>query len=245
MSLVAHCEHEGLIEVRVQRLDELRALWLDAFADGAIFVPALMDVAAGSRVLVHVRYTQPAIGSVFLTGTVAYRRALAGARPRPARRVSGTFAIEPGVAIAFDATVRNRIVFLERLERGASPEARRGPRYPTMLEGELLVRRSESPVLVRIDDVGPHGARIVAPGIVDGVRVGALARLSLVAGGTTAPLAVQVVWVDRTHGDALGARMVLTSAEERLQWARVFSACRSSFRVQAAQGPWRPQRAAR
>ncbi len=225
---------EGLrvITLRVHHLDELSAFWLDSFTDGGIFVPDV-DLAAGTPVVVHVFTEEPERASTNLVGVVAWHRLTAGAGRAVDPKATSAFPLRAGIGVAFDRAMRGRLLFLDRLARQATHESRRGQRYPSALVGELAVRSGERALAVEIADVGPHGARVAVPDPSEVLGKGAPVRLWLGCSSSGvssfAPLAGEICWVDRAHGDSVGIRLQLGSREDRLHWARVFLRCREAY----------------
>jgi hypothetical protein len=222
------------IELRVRTAEDLQGWWLDGFPDGGLFVPGTIALPAGSRVVLRISTEHPSAGSTVLMGTVAWRRLSAGAvlaANRPPAAESGPV-LRPGLGIAFDPAMRSRLLFLDRVGRGAAQDGRAGLRYPAALVGELAVRGGERAISVAVDDVGPRGVRIRLAG--DGfVRAGTPIRLWLAEGtsgaSSFAALAGHVAWVGRGTEGPLGIRLELGSKEDRLHWARVFHRCRAEF----------------
>lgn len=223
------------IELRVRHAEDLRAWWLDGVADGGLFIPHVVTVAAGTPIVVRILTERPHPGSTVLRGTVIWRRLSAGAVGSVDPKMSGAFPLRPGLGIQFDPSMRSRLLFLDRLERGAAADGRSGLRYPASLVGELGVRGDERALEVSVEDVGPRGARIRAPNpsLFAGAAGGGTVRLWLASGtsGTSsfASLAGRVAWVDKALGQTAGVRLELGTKEDRLHWARVFSRCREDF----------------
>lgn len=218
------------IELRVPTVQHLRALWLEGLPDGGVFVPGLVSVPAAAPVIVRIAIEAPRAVTMFVRGTVTWRRLQAGASG-PEKPASGLL-LRSGTGIAFDATERPRLLFLERLERGAANEGRASSRYPSELPGELMVRDGERAVPIRVQDVGTHGARVWLPAkaYVDKSTPVRLWLSSNTSGASSfAPLVGQVSWVDRVRGDTLGVQLALGTKEDRLHWARVFRHCQHDF----------------
>jgi Tfp pilus assembly protein PilZ len=214
------------IEVRVGTPDDLRALWLDGFADGGIFVPGAISLSAGMPVFVHLVVEGAPTGSVMLTGTVAWRR-------HPVRESTPpSVVLRAGVGIAFDRDTRERALFLDRLARGTSRELRGGIRYPAALHGELVLLDGERAIDTRIEDVGPRGARIAVKAAAD-LSPGSPIRLWVAHAhsGENAfvPLAARVIWNDADHPKVAGVQLDLTTKEERLIWARIVTRARDAL----------------
>ena len=222
------------IELRVKSAEDLQAWWLDGFPDGGLFVPGPVALPAGSRVLVRIFTEHPTSATTVLSGTVAWRRLSAGAihaanRPESSR---ASQELRAGIGIAFDPAMRGRLLFLDRLGRGATHDGRAGVRYPASMVGELAVRGGERAVSVQVDDVGPRGARLrLADGaVVSGTTPVRLWLAADVSGASSfAPLAGNVAWVGRHAEGPLGVRLDLGNKEDRLHWARVFNRCRAEF----------------
>ena len=226
------------IELRVRTAEDLRTWWLDGFPDGGLFVPGPSGLPAGSQVDVRIFTELPTTGSTVLSGIVAWRRLSAGSilSANPPESIGqgsrGSHELRPGIGIAFDASMRNRLLFLDRLGRGTAHDGRAGVRYPARLVGELAVRGGERALSIEVDDVGPRGARVLLSG--DGfIGAGTPVRLWLAAdssgASSFAALAGNVAWVGRGAEGPLGVRLELENKEDRLHWARVFNGCRAGF----------------
>ena len=219
------------IELRVQSFAHLRPLWLPGFADGGLFVPRLVSLAAATPVVVRVVVERPQPAVTLLHGTVAWRRLRAGGGVQEAAH-AGPMPLRAGTAVTFGSEMRSRLAYLQRLEREPAADLRNGNRYPAQLAGELRVRDDGRALPIRVDDVGTHGARLRLPA--KGLAVkDAPVRLWLAvqASGVSsfAPLAGRVSWVDRARGELLGVHLTLSSREDRLHWARLFSRGREEF----------------
>lgn len=221
------------IELRVKTAEDLRAWWLDGFPDGGLFVPGPVNLAAGSKIVIRIVIEGMSTTGTVLTGTVAWRRLTAGSVHAANRPESpGSHALRAGIGVAFDASMRGRLLFLDRLGRGAAVNARGGYRYPASLVGELAVRGGERAISIRVDDVGPHGARVRLSeegcvGPTTPVRLWLAADTS--GASSFAALAGNVAWVGHDAEGPLGIRLELGNKEDRLHWARVFNRCRAEF----------------
>lgn len=214
------------LELTVQRAEDLRAWWLDGFSDGGLFVPGVFPVAAGAQVNVRVVHEEPTTSCTLLSGTVVWRR-------YPPREGSHPIAsLRPGVGVAFNPSMRKRVLFLERLSRGTASEGRRGLRYPASLPGELVVREGERGLEVRVEDVSPHGARVTVSDsslLTRGARVRLWVAHAPSGESSFAALEGETAWVQPgTQGQA-GIRLHLATANERLHWARVVTRAREAL----------------
>ena len=217
------------IEIRVRHAEDLRGWWLDGFQDGGIFIPGAVSLPAGTPVSVRIVTELPVAGSTVLSGTIIWRRLpQRGGAAAP----NGVTPLRAGAGIAFDASMRSRLLFLDRLERGAAHEGRSAIRYPASLGGELVVLDGDRALPVRVEDVGVRGARVhltegsfLAPSVP--------VRLWLAAGesgaSSFAPLAGHVAWLNRGESERLGVKLELGNKEDRLHWARVVNRCREDF----------------
>jgi len=215
---------EAGIEIRVGSPDELRGLWLDGMPFGGIFVPGAVSLSAGMPVFVHVVMEGPALASVTLTATVAWRR-------HPVREsIAPHVTLRPGVGIAFDAEMRDRVLFLDRLARGDAEEKRQGIRYPATLHGELVLLDGERAIDTRVEDVGPRGARIslkIEADLVPGSPVRLWVAHAYSGENAFVPLAARIAWSDPDRPKLAGISLDLMTKEERLIWARIVTRARS------------------
>jgi hypothetical protein len=225
------------IDLRVQSAQHFRALWLDGLPDGGVFVPGLVGLAAATPVVLRVIVDEPKPSTTFLRGSVAWRRLQAGAAGGDLS--SSSVLLRPGSGVAFEAAMRPRLIFLERLERGAANDGRSGSRYPTRLSGELMVRDGERALQIRVDDIGTHGARVRLPTkayVIKDTAVRLWLAWNSSGASSFAPLPGRVMWVDRVErdgdrvgGEDLGVQLDLGSKEDRLHWARVFRGCQQDY----------------
>ncbi len=214
------------IEIRFRRAEDLRAWWLDGFEEGGLFVPGTFALSAGTPVLLRIFTELPTPSTTLLTGTVIWRRL--------PPRLETPGALRAGVGIAFDASMRHRVLFLDRLGRGAAHDGRTALRYPTRLASEVGLREGERAQPGEILDVSPHGARVhlIRSGLADVVANGGTVKLWVappVSGEASfSPLAGRVAWLDRSSGDKFGLRLELATKDDRLHWAKVVTRCREA-----------------
>jgi len=212
------------IEIRLRSAEDVRAWWLDGFADGGVFVPGVFTMPAGSPILVRLLTELPAGACTVLTGTVIWRRL--------PTRGDGPELLRPGIGVAFDPTMRNRVLFLDRLGRGTASDSRGGARYPTRLASEVAVREAERAQPAEVLDVGPRGARVITPRA-SFVEAGSTVRLWVApeqsGESTFAPLTGRVAWLDRSDAETFGVRLDLATKEERLHWAKVVTRARETL----------------
>jgi Tfp pilus assembly protein PilZ len=215
------------IEIRVRDAEELRSAWLDGFEHGGIFVPGAFSLAAGLPVRVRIVTERPAATTV-LDGTIVWRRL-------PQREnvvAAGMASLRPGIGIAFGASMSQRVLFLDRLARGAASEGRAAVRYPTEMRGEVFVRDSERPAPAMLVDVAVRGARILLsePVIVGRESVVEVRIASPRSGESVrSGLVGRVAWSTREGKTQMGVRLELATTEERLHWAKVVTRAREVF----------------
>jgi hypothetical protein len=212
------------IEIRLRRAEDIRAWWLDGFADGGVFVPGLFALSAGTPVLVRLLTELPVVGSTVLSGMVIWRRL-------PTRNETAA-TLRPGIGIAFEPSMRSRVIFLDRLGRGAASDSRGGVRYPTLIASEIAVRESERAQPAEVLDVGPRGARILMPRT-SFVEAGSAVRVWIAPAqsgeSSFAPLSGRVAWLDRSKAETFGVRLDLANKDDRLHWAKVVTRAREAI----------------
>lgn len=214
----------NVIYLSLERVEELRARWLDGFADGGLFVPGVHAASAGTNVSVCVLIRIPEL-TVMLEGAVVWRRL-------PTRVVPSN-SLEPGIGVAFHASMRERLTFLERLAHGQARESRRSPRYPILLRSELGVTTGTGPFPAIIQDVSANGALVE---ITSGapVRAGVGVELSLVQRQSgfvsAAPVVGRVAWVSVRGGRRFaGLALEASPSDGRDWWAGVVGRARDSI----------------
>ncbi|MGZ3420342.1 MAG: hypothetical protein ACXVEE_20875 [Polyangiales bacterium] len=212
------------IEIRVRDAEELRSVWLDGFEQGGIFIPGAFNLAAGLPVRIRITTERPAATTV-LDGTVVWRRL-------PQRESTSPAVLRAGIGIAFAPSMSARVLFLDRLSRGAAADGRAAVRYPTDMRGELLVRSNDRPSPALLVDVAVRGAKILLsePVVVTPESVVELRVASPRSGESVrAGLVARVAWSNRDGKTAMGVRLELATAEERLHWAKVVTRAREVF----------------
>lgn len=220
-----------VLELRVRDPGELRAWWLDGYAAGALFVPGGADLPAGTEVLVRVVIERAEgrdlQGSTNVVGTVVFRRLAAGSVAPPG---TAHLPLRPGVGVAFDPSMRARVVHLERLARGAANEARASSRYAVEVPGHVALREGEHPHRALLDEIGTRGARVSVP---SGAIATASTRVVVAIHdrelGVSTALAGRVAWTDRSASNVFGITLELATREDRAAWARVVTRARESM----------------
>lgn len=226
-----------LLDLHVARLADLREAWLDDFAEGGVFVPGLVPVPNWTRVLVRVRVDEVPGVETLLSGVVVFRHTRPGLGPETPADVRAPARASPrqvtGAGVAFDVSMRPRVVFLERAARGVLPErARRSPRWPLHAYGEIVLRPDERAREVEIVDVGDHGAQLVLPDgpgfVVRGAPVRLWVAFAPSGEASFAPVSGRVAWI-ASDGERLGVELALEAEGARLHWSRVVGRARGAL----------------
>ncbi len=222
-----------VLELRVREPADLRAWWLDGYAAGGLFVPGTIELSAGSTVVVRVVIERSGgdgratAGSTNVLGTVVFRRHAAGSAAPPG---AAHLPLRPGVGVAFEPSVRARVVHLERLSRGAINEARASARYAVELPAHVALRDGEQPSRAVLDEIGARGARVTVPsGAIAVVSSRVVIAIHDPDVGVSRALGGRVAWTDRAASNVFGVALELETREDRAAWARVVTRAREAM----------------
>ena len=150
---------------------------------------------------------------------------------------TSSITLRAGIGISFTPEMASRVLFLDRLARGAANESRSSARYPTNLLGEVEARETERPVEARVLDVAVHGARVsVARGAFVDAGSAVSMRIAMPRSGEVArsPLRGRVAWVspaarEGVSSRTIGVRLELATSDERLIWAKIVTRAREEL----------------